>query len=189
MVVAPFKDGLAERIIGRDIDTTFVSQDASFDLPVGKSRTEGERNVFMHRLEGLKDKGVACRCGFNAVGEGGVDEVDEEGRWKESGIGIVGIICGKEVGLAGEGVRASEELSGYMDHFEVKIGKVNKPARLVAVKHLGLTKVGEILMIGEDLHRKRGAVEVVAPGFQGTNDSKEFAIIYVIVAFGGREQL
>ena len=41
----------------------------------------------------------------------------------------------------------------------------------VVVKRLGLSKVGKVLMIGEDLHRKGGAMEVVAPGFQDTNDS------------------
>ena len=44
-------------------------------------------------------------------------------------------------------------------------------------------------MVGEDLHRERGAMEVVMPGFQGVNDGEEFAVIDVVVAFGGGERL
>ena len=57
-----------------------------------------------------------------------------------------------------------------MDHFKVEVGKVNEPAHLSAVKRLGLAEVGKVLVIGENLHWERRAVEVVAPGFQGTND-------------------
>ena len=44
-------------------------------------------------------------------------------------------------------------------------------------------------MVGEDLYRKGGAMEVVAPGFQGANDGEEFAVIDVVVALGGGEGL
>ena len=74
-----------------------------------------------------------------------------------------------------------------MDHFEVEVGKVKKPARLAGVERLGLVEVGEVFMICEDLHRKGGAMEVVAPGFQGANDCKEFSVIDVIIMFGGGE--
>ena len=70
-----------------------------------------------------------------------------------------------------------------MDHFEVKVGEVDKPARLSSIKRLGLSKVGEVFVVSEDLHREGGAVKIVAPGFQGANDSKEFAIIDIVVSF------
>ena len=38
-------------------------------------------------------------------------------------------------------------------------------------------------MVGEDLYREGGTVEVVAPGFQGANDSEKFSIIDIIVSF------
>ena len=74
--------------------------------------------------------------------ESGVDQVDKEGRWEEGDIGVVGVIRRKEVRAAGEGIRASEELSGDMDHFEAKVSEVNEPTRLAAVKRLGLTEIG-----------------------------------------------
>ena len=45
-------------------------------------------------------------------------------------------------------------------------------------------EIGQVFVVGEDLHRERGAMEVVAPRLQGTNDGEEFAVIDVIVAFG-----
>ena len=57
-----------------------------------------------------------------------------------------------------------------MDHFKVEVGKVNEPACLSVVECLGLAKVGKVLVIGENLHWERRAMEVVAPGFQGADD-------------------
>ena len=76
-----------------------------------------------------------------------------------------------------------------MDHFEVKVGKVDKPTRLAAVERVGLSEVGEVLVVGEDLHRERGTVKIVAPGLQGTKYCKEFAVVDVVVALGGGEGL
>ena len=185
MVMASFENGAAEGVVSRNIDAAFVGEDACFDLPVGKLGMEGERNVLMHGLESLKDEGVTCGCGFNMMGEGNVDEVHEEGRWEKSNIGVVGVFCRKKVGLAGEGVRTSKKLSGYMDHFQVEVRKVDEPASLSVVESLGLVEVGEVFVIGEDLHREGGAVKVVVPGFQGTNDCKEFMVIDIIVSFCG----
>ena len=44
-------------------------------------------------------------------------------------------------------------------------------------------------MVGEDLHWKGGAMGVVAPGFQGADDGEEFAVIDVVVVFGGGKGL
>ena len=187
MIMAACEDGAAKGVVRGDIDTAFVCENTCVNLPVSESGLEGKRDVFVHRLESLEDEGVTRGRGFNAMREGSVNQVDKKGRWEESDVGVVRVIHGEEVRSAGKGVRASKKLSGHVDHLEVKVSKVNKPTCLAAVKHLRLTKIGKILMIGEDLHRERGAVEVVAPGFQGANDSKEFAIIYVVVAFSGRE--
>ena len=76
-----------------------------------------------------------------------------------------------------------------MDHLEIKISEVNKPTRLATVKCLGLTEVGEVSVVGEDLYWERGAMEVVAPGLQGANDCEEFSVVDVVVALGGGEGL
>ena len=76
-----------------------------------------------------------------------------------------------------------------MDHFEVKVGKVDEPTCLSAIEHLGLAEIGEVFVVGEDLHGERGTMEVVTPRLQGVNDGKEFAVVDVIISFGGGEGL
>ena len=165
VVMAAGKNGSSEGIVRRDVDAAFVGEDARFDLPVSEAGTEGERDIFLHGLESLEDEGVTRRRGFNALREGGVNDVDKEGRRQVGGVGIVGVVCGEKVGAAGEGIRTSKEFSGYMDHFKVEVGEVNEPARLAAVKRLGLAEVGEVFVVREDLHGEGGAMEIVVPGF------------------------
>ena len=74
-----------------------------------------------------------------------------------------------------------------MDHFKIEVGEVEEPARLLAVECLGLVEVGEVLVISENLHWKGRAMKVMAPRFQGTDDSKEFPVIDVVVSFCGGE--
>ena len=183
MIMTALEDGTAKGVVCGDIDTAFVREDAGLDLPVGQAGAEGKRDVLVHGLEGLEDKGVTHGCRFNAVREGSVDEVNEKGWWEEGDVGIVRVIHREEVRSAGKGIGSSEEFSGDVDHFQVKVGKGNKPARLTAVERLGLTEIGQILVVSENLHRKGGAVEVVAPRLQGANDGKEFSVINVVVAF------
>ena len=58
----------------------------------------------MDRLEGLEDEGVASRGGFNAVGEGHINDIDEEGQGKESDSIVVIVRVGKKVRTVGEGI-------------------------------------------------------------------------------------
>ena len=76
-----------------------------------------------------------------------------------------------------------------MDHFKIKVGKVDEPARLPAIQHLGLTEIGEIFVVREDLHWERRAMEVMAPRFQSADDGKEFSVIDVVVLLCGGERL
>ena len=163
MVMATLENSVTEGVIVGDVNTTLVGQDARFDLPIGKAGTEGEGNVVVHGLEGLKDEGVARQSRLDAMGEGNVDNIDEE-RWGKEGNAIVVIIgLGKEVWATREGVRAGEEFSRNMDHFQVKICEVDEPVGLLAVEVLGETEIGEVFMVGEDLDWEGGSVEVVPP--------------------------
>ena len=76
-----------------------------------------------------------------------------------------------------------------MDHLQVEIGKVNKPAGLSMVEGLGGVEVSEVFVVGEDLYGEWGSMEVVSPGFQGLNDGKEFSVVDVVVSFYWGEQL
>ena len=50
-------------------------------------------------------------------------------------------------------------------------------------------EIGQVLVVGKDLDREGGAMEVVLPGFESMDDSKEFVVIYVIIVFCGGEGL
>ena len=163
VVVTPVENGVAEGIVAGDVDTTLIGQDACFNLPIGEVGTEGEGNAFVHGLEGLEDEGVVSQGRLDAMGEGDIDHVDEERRGKESNSIVVIIGLGEKVRSAREGVRAGEELSWDVDHFQVKVREVDEPAGLSSVEVLGGTKVGEVFMVGEDLDWEGGSVEVVPP--------------------------
>ena len=78
------------------------------------------------------------------MGEGSVDEIDEKG-WREEGdVGVVEIVHGEKIRAAGKGIGPSEEFSGNVDHFEVKVCEVDKPTCLSAVERLGLSEIGEV---------------------------------------------
>ena len=144
---------------------------------------EGKGDVIVHGLEGLKNKGVTCRGRLDTVGEGNVNNIDEEGRGEEGNSIVVVVRVGKEVRTVREGIGAGEEFSWDVDHFQVKVREVNEPTGLPSVEVLGGMEVGEVLVVGEDLDREGGSMEVVAPGFQGADDGKEFPVVNVIVSF------
>ena len=58
VIMAPFKDRTVEGIVGRDVDTAFVGEDARLSLPVGEVGMERNGNIFMHGLECLQDEGI-----------------------------------------------------------------------------------------------------------------------------------
>ena len=54
---------------------------------------------------------------------------------------------------------------------------------MATIEVLGLTEVRQVLVIHEDLDGKWGPVEVMSPGFQGTDDGEELSVVDVVVAF------
>ena len=52
-----------------------------------------------------------------------------------------------------------------MDHFQIEVGKIEEPTGLSAVEVLSLAEVGKVLMVGEDLDRDGGALEIMPPSF------------------------
>ena len=165
MVVTSLENGVAEGIIVGDVDTALIGQDACFDLPVGEAGTEGERDIIVHGLEGLENERIARQSRLDAMGEGYVDNINEE-RWgKESNSVVVIIGLGEEIRTTRKGIRAGEELPWDVDHFQVKVCEVDEPAGLSSVEVLGGTEVGEVFMVGEDLDWEGGSVEVVLPRF------------------------
>ena len=80
VIVATLEDSMMKGVICGDIDTTLIDKDAGLNLPVGQPGAEGEGNILVHGLESLENEGVAHGGRFNAVREGGVNQIDKEGR-------------------------------------------------------------------------------------------------------------
>jgi hypothetical protein len=59
------------------------------------------------------------------------------------------------------------------------------PPNLAAGKYLGGVEVFEIFVVGVDLDRVWGALEVVSPDFEAVDNSEEFFVVDFVVAFGG----
>ena len=53
VIMAMFKYGVPQLIIGGNIDAALVGEDSGFDLPVGKAGAEWEGNILMHGLKCL----------------------------------------------------------------------------------------------------------------------------------------
>ena len=87
VVVATLEDSVPQGVVIWDIDAALIGQDACFNLPVGEAGTEGERKVIVHGLEGLEDEGVTRGRRLDTVGEGDVNNVDEE-RWRKEDVTI-----------------------------------------------------------------------------------------------------
>ena len=68
VVMAMLENSAAQGFVIGNKDTVLIGQDACVDLPVGKAGVEGKRDVFVHGMEGLKNKGVTSRGRFNTVG-------------------------------------------------------------------------------------------------------------------------
>ena len=106
MVVTALEDGVVKGVIIGDIDAALIGQDIHFNLPIRKTGAERERDIIVHGLKGVKNKEVASRGGLNVMGQGYINDVDKEGRGKESDSIVVVVGLGKEIRVAGEGVWA-----------------------------------------------------------------------------------
>ena len=50
-------------------------------------------------------------------------------------------------------------------------------------------KVGQIFVISENLDWERGAVKVVSPSFESTDNHQEFMVVDIVVSFHWRKRL
>ena len=58
---------------------------------------------------------------------------------------------------------------------------------MVTIQVLGGVEEGEVFVIGENLDKEWGAMKVVMPGFESTNNGEEFTIVDIVVTFCGEE--
>ena len=86
------------------------------------------------------------------------------------------------VNKSGKGIGRPHSRTRDMNKVKIKILEKHHPACLAARQFLRLAEVHKILVIGEESDRVTGALEVVVPVVQGMDDSKQLAIIDVIIS-------
>ena len=68
------------------------------------------------------------------------------------------------VGAARECIGGAKVFPRDVGETKIKLGEVKEPASLATVEFLGLTEVGEVLVVGEYLDRRGRSEEIVSPG-------------------------
>ena len=180
---------MAEVGVGGNVDTILEGQDTSVILPVGEMRAELGREFSRECMESIEDKGVGCEGSSKPFGEGGVNEVDKEGVRKEGDVLIVRVREGNMIWAARECIWGTKVFPWDVGKVKIKFREVKKPASLAAVEFLGLSEVGEVLMVSEYLDWGGGSKEIVSPGIQGSHDCEEFSVVNVIVVLGRAKHL
>ena len=82
-----------------------------------------------------------------------------------------------------EGISRSHSGAGDMSKMEVEVLEEHHPACLSVRQLLWLAEIREILMISEENDWVTRALEVMLPMIQGMDNSEEFPVIDIIVAF------
>ena len=93
------------------------------------------------------------------------------------------------IGAVREGIWGTKVFPRDVGKAKIKLREVEEPVSLVTVKFLGLSEVGEVLMVSEYLDWGGGSKEIVSPGIQGSHDCEEFSVVDVIVALGWAKRL
>ena len=69
----------------------------------------------------------------------------------------------------------------------MKVLEKKGPMSLMTREFLRIPYIQKIFVVGNDGNRKKGALKIVFSLRKSENDSKEFVVINIIVAFGERE--
>ena len=72
---------------------------------------------------------------------------------------------------------------------EIELKQIFKSASLPVCENLGSKKVGEVLVVSDNVHQKVWALQVVSPNLECLEDCKEFFIINVIVEFWSEKDI
>ena len=84
MIVAVSENGMLERVLGGNVNMPFVCENVVIILLVQEARPEDSRDILQRGLQLLEDKRVRFRGAGDTLMKFGVNQVDEEGIWKEN---------------------------------------------------------------------------------------------------------
>lgn len=86
-----------------------------------------------------------------------------------------------DVPSSSQGVRFGAETSGTEADDHVKGGEVLRPASLSACQKFHGAKVFQVLVTGDDIHRRRSSFEVMSPGPKSFKNGQEFFVVDIVI--------
>ena len=67
------------------------------------------------------------------------------------------------------------------------MGQIFRPVSLTASEDLGSGKVGEVFVVGDNIHWKVRTLQVVSPNLECLKDCEKFFVVNIIVEFWSRK--
>ena len=98
-------------------------------------------------------------------------------------------LFGVDIPVASEGIGLCSEVSRAEADDKVELGEVLQPAGLMAGQDLGAGEVLQVLVVGDHINRRGGALKVVSPVLEGLKDGQQLLVMGIIIQLRGRQSL
>ena len=90
-----------------------------------------------------------------------------------------------DVPTASEGIGLCSEASRAEVDGEVELGEVLRPVGLMVGQDLGAGEVLQVLVVGDHINQRGGALEVMSPLLEGLEDGQQLLVMSIIVQLRG----
>ena len=94
-----------------------------------------------------------------------------------------------DIPMASEGIGLRSKASRAEADDEVELGEVLQPSGLTAGQDFGAGEVLQVLVVGDHINRRGGALEVMSPVLEGLKDGQQLLIMGIIVQLRGGQSL
>ena len=92
-----------------------------------------------------------------------------------------------DVPTVSEGIGLCSKVSRAEADGEVELGEVLRPVGLMAGQDLGAGEIFQVLVVGDHIDWRGGALKVVSPVLEGLEDGQQLLVMGVIVQLRGRQ--
>ena len=92
-----------------------------------------------------------------------------------------------DIPTASEGIGLCSEASRAEADGEVELGEVLQPMGLMAGQDLGAGEVLQVLVVGDHVNQRGGALKVMSPVLEGLEDGQQLLVMGIIVQLRGRQ--
>ena len=91
--------------------------------------------------------------------------------------------------MASEGIGLCSEVSRAEADGEVELGEVLRPVGLTAGQDLGTGEVLQVLVVGNHIDWRGGALKVMSPVLESLEDGQQLLVMGIIVQLRGGQSL